>query len=91
MPALFKTTLDPGLLVSMLRVFLDILSDSPAAEFLGVVKAYMEGMSRVPRFSTVVLFMSGDEKELVNRIWEALGGDVVEELVPQAKNAWRIS
>ena len=37
------------------------------------MRQYMAMFSKVPRFSTVVLFMSAEEKKLAKEVWEKVG------------------
>jgi RNA polymerase II-associated protein 3 len=48
------------------------------------MRQYMAVFSKVPRFSTVVLFMSKKEKELAKEVWDKLG-------VRNGGAAWGIS
>ncbi|OCH92602.1 TPR-like protein, partial [Obba rivulosa] len=89
LPALFQSSLDASLLSSILSTFLSILRSSPinavgeadptlSAEDMRVrVRAYLVWLARVPRFGTVVLFMSPDERRLVQDVWSAVGVGVV--------------
>ncbi|KAG6819671.1 hypothetical protein H0H93_009751 [Arthromyces matolae] len=69
-PALFKISLEPALLTSILTVFLDVLKDSGADST--PVKDYMNALGQVERFGTVILFLSRKEKTLARSVWEAL-------------------
>ena len=71
---MFKTSLEPGLFVSIVAVFEAVL-DGAAKDDAGVVvvEAYMQAFGKVDRFSTVVLFLSKEEKARVRRVWEMLG------------------
>jgi hypothetical protein len=46
--------------------------DADAAALRGWVRAYMAGLARVPRFGTIALFLSGDEKAAAKKILAAL-------------------
>lgn len=37
------------------------------------MREYMVSFAKVPRFRTVILFMSEKEKELAKEVWEKLG------------------
>jgi hypothetical protein len=37
------------------------------------MREYMASFAKVPRFRTVILFMSMKEKELAKEVWEKLG------------------
>ncbi|KAG6914479.1 hypothetical protein DXG01_017029 [Tephrocybe rancida] len=70
-PALFKTSLEPALLTSILKVFQEVLKASRSdAETL---REYMDAFTKVERFGTVVLFLSRAEKEVARGLWEGLG------------------
>ncbi|KAH9480186.1 RNA polymerase II-associated protein 3 [Psilocybe cubensis] len=74
LPELCKTSLEPSLLVSILDVFLTVLGTSNNLH-KQTIHAYMDNMTRIPRFSTVVLFLSKPEKEVAREVWKALGVD----------------
>ncbi|KIY43577.1 hypothetical protein FISHEDRAFT_53303 [Fistulina hepatica ATCC 64428] len=59
LPDLFKTSLEPTLLVDIARVLVQ-QRDAPSD-----VRRYLEGVSRVPRISTILLFLSSTEKTAV--------------------------
>jgi len=75
LPALFQTLLEPSLLGSILDTFLTILKQTTDPENGDRVRMrqYMAMFSKVPRFSTVVLFMSAEEKKLAKEVWEKVG------------------
>ncbi|GLB45501.1 putative rna polymerase ii-associated protein 3 [Lyophyllum shimeji] len=78
-PALFKTSLEPQLLISILQVFREVLRRSPNAAV--TVREYLDAFARVERFGTIVLFLSREEKAVARDVWEALG--VTKEDVPE--------
>ncbi|KAH9849532.1 hypothetical protein C2E23DRAFT_861936 [Lenzites betulinus] len=82
LPVLFKTSLDASILAAIIHTLRVALKSAPEdAARLAVVRAYMVNMPRVPRFATVSLMMSSEERADVLRIWEMLGrykGDGVE-------------
>ncbi|KXN83111.1 Translocon at the outer membrane of chloroplasts 64, partial [Leucoagaricus sp. SymC.cos] len=73
MPNLCRTSLEPPLLVSLLEVFLLVLSSLPTADNLNMIKEYMDNLAQVPRFTTLVLFLSGSEKAIAKEVWRKLG------------------
>ncbi|KAI0051075.1 TPR-like protein [Auriscalpium vulgare] len=73
LPALFQTSLEPGLLAAMLDTFRAVLPHR-GEEPKGWVKQYMEALTKVKRFNAVVLFLSRDEKEVAAKIWKDVGG-----------------
>ncbi|KAG6860751.1 hypothetical protein C0995_007869 [Termitomyces sp. Mi166 len=70
-PAIFKISLEPALLMSILAVFREVVSASK--DDGGRVRMYMDAFGEVERFGTVVLFLSRAEKEVARGVWEALG------------------
>ena len=71
--------------MSIVAVFEAVL-DGAAKDDAGVVvvEAYMRAFGKVDRFSTVVLFLSKEEKARVRRVWEML------EVVPgEGDAAWK--
>ena len=75
-PALCKTSLEPSTLVSVIETFLSIL-DAREGDFRvkAIVREYMENFARIPRFNTLVLFLSKNEKALAKSVWTAVGVD----------------
>ncbi|KAI3621322.1 rna polymerase ii-associated protein 3 [Moniliophthora roreri] len=71
-PSFFKTSLEPSLLISIVQTFLDILSSVSHSDAKSLVTRSMEGFLHVPRISTIALFLSGTEKDLVKRVLEKL-------------------
>lgn len=86
LPALFQTSLETSLLVSILDTFLALLKQitDPETDDRARMRQYMAVFSKVPRFTTVVLFMNRKEKELVKEVWDRLG-------VRNGGAAWGIS
>jgi hypothetical protein len=72
-PSFCKTSLEPALLVSILEVFLIVLSSLPAVEEKAQIREYLDGLAKVPRFPTLVLFLSGKEKAMTKEMWRKLG------------------
>lgn len=72
-PTFCKTSLEPPLLDSMLEVFLVVLSSLPTAEDENKVREYMDNLAKVPRFPTLVLFLSSKEKAVAKEVWRKLG------------------
>lgn len=74
LPALCQTSLEPTLLISILDVFYTLLSAHLAdAELKQRVLEYMQNFARIPRFGTLVLFLSKPEKEVARGVWGLLG------------------
>ncbi|KII90798.1 hypothetical protein PLICRDRAFT_39384 [Plicaturopsis crispa FD-325 SS-3] len=71
LPSMFQTSLDAGILASLLRTFSSILQQNENAR--DNIRDYMINLARVPRFGTVLLFMSREEKELARKVWTGLG------------------
>lgn len=74
LPALFQASLDAALLAGVLSTLRDALRAAPEEEMQARVRAYMQALPRVPRFGTVVLFMSDAERGVARDVWELLGG-----------------
>ncbi|KAF9457431.1 hypothetical protein BDZ94DRAFT_1273109 [Collybia nuda] len=70
LPILFKSSLEPTLLVDILQVFEVLVDDEKRRPLL---QEYMENFARVPRFGTIALFLSRKEKDTVERVWARLG------------------
>ncbi|KIM35927.1 hypothetical protein M413DRAFT_449556 [Hebeloma cylindrosporum] len=86
LPALCKTSLEPPLLVSILDTFSKILTVSASnpdggKQFKNIITQYMEHFTKIPRFSTLVLFLSRAEKDVAKQVWTLLG-------VGQPEGAW---
>ena len=64
------------MLVSIMEIFLATLEvtkgDSTAKR---IVREYMENFARIPRFNTLVLFLSKSEKLLAKSVWKAVDVD----------------
>ncbi|KAG5653657.1 hypothetical protein H0H81_011617 [Sphagnurus paluster] len=72
LPALFKTSLEPSLLASILGVFQTVLATGDRSAGASV-REYMDAFAHVERFETVVLFLSRAEKSVAKGVWESLG------------------
>ncbi|KAK0503827.1 hypothetical protein EDD18DRAFT_1130880 [Armillaria luteobubalina] len=72
LPALFKTSLEPSLLASILETFLNASSEDS-----DVVVGYLEALSKVPRLGTIILFLSEGERTVLRRLVEKIGVDQV--------------
>jgi hypothetical protein len=71
------------LLVSVLENFLAILSTTKdLTDIKRRMLGYMKSLADVPRFGTVVLFLSRKEKQLAKQVWELLGEE-------QPSGGWR--
>ncbi|KAJ7610977.1 hypothetical protein FB45DRAFT_942195 [Roridomyces roridus] len=66
LPALFQNSLEPALFVDIV----DVLSSFDEKERAA---AYLYAFARVPRFGTVLRFLSGAERERVKAAWSLLG------------------
>ena len=77
-----------------LRSALEAAPEDP--ERIRVVRAYMVNLPRVPRFSTISLMMSADDRANAQVVWDLLGrsrGDGVEGEMDKrkedgARSAW---
>ncbi len=72
LPALFKTSLEPSLLASILETFLNTSNENS-----DIVVGYLEALSKVPRLSTIILFLSEGERTVLRRLVEKVGVDKV--------------
>jgi len=72
-PSFCKTSLEPPLLNSILEVFLVVLSSLPTKEDEVKIREYMENMAQIPRFSTLILFLTSKEKAIAKEVWRKLG------------------
>ncbi|KAJ7733560.1 hypothetical protein DFH07DRAFT_967957 [Mycena maculata] len=70
-PALFQTSLEPALFVEVVDALGVVLSSSSSVKM--DAKKYMHAFARVPRFGTVVRFLSRAERARVRAVWGALG------------------
>lgn len=67
-PSLCKTSLEPAMLASILDVFLAVLNANTREK----IQEYMDNLARIPRFGTLVLFLSKQEKEVARDVWRGL-------------------
>ncbi|KAK0188216.1 TPR-like protein [Armillaria mellea] len=70
--ALFKTSLEPSLLASILETLLNASNENST-----VVVEYLEALSKVPRLGTIILFLSEGERTVLRRLVEKVGVDKV--------------
>ncbi|KAH9829630.1 uncharacterized protein C8Q71DRAFT_863017 [Rhodofomes roseus] len=84
LPSLFQSSLEAPLLTSIVDTLRDVLTAHPEEKTRERVREYMIGLSRVQRFSTVVLFMSVGEKQSAKEAWQLLGGG-------EGEKAWGVS
>jgi RNA polymerase II-associated protein 3 len=69
-----KSSLDPALLMSIIDVFIEgVKANAGDRVTADAVRAYLTGFETVPRFGTVLLFLSEQEKARVREIWKLLG------------------
>ncbi|KAH8077044.1 hypothetical protein BXZ70DRAFT_1013068 [Cristinia sonorae] len=72
LPSLFKTSLDPSMLGSIITTF---HAAARSGVEPSVIKAYMTNLPRVSRWATVVLLLSNAEIQMVKEIWDVLPVD----------------
>ena len=80
-------------MVSMLEAFAEVLSQpTVSAATSPLIREYLVHLTRVPRFSTVVLLMTPAEHSLVRQIWNNLVEDIQsnDTAKQQAKCAWHL-
>ena len=66
------------MLVSIMETFLatlEVTKDDPRAKTKTIIQEYMENFARIPRFNTLVLFLSKNEKSLAKSVWMAVDVD----------------
>ncbi|KAK0201625.1 hypothetical protein DFS33DRAFT_1348839 [Desarmillaria ectypa] len=74
LPALFKTSLEPSLLASILETFLNASNEERNTS---TVVEYLEALSKVPRLGTMILFLSEGEHTVLRRLVEKVDVDTV--------------
>ncbi|KAG8950792.1 hypothetical protein FRC03_012747 [Tulasnella sp. 419] len=70
LPNLFLTSLEPSMLVSILKDFISVLSTSPSES--PKILEYMTNFPKVKRFSTIIMFLNREEAEVVQKVWSIL-------------------
>ncbi|KAH8114658.1 TPR-like protein [Phellopilus nigrolimitatus] len=76
LPSLFKISLESVLLLQILEVCSLAVSATGDPTIKARVRAYLHWFPRVPRFATVTLFLSAQEKELCKVLGEAVGAEL---------------
>ena len=74
-PNFFKTSLEAPLLAQILQVCLEAVTTSEDDNIKALVREYLTFLMKVPRFSTISLFLSKREKEDGRRLGEIVGDD----------------
>jgi len=74
-PTLCKTSLEPSMLVSIMETFLEVTKDDDSQAKRTTIREYMENFAKIPRFNTLLLFLSKSEKKLANSVWMAVDVD----------------
>lgn len=70
------------MLVSIMETFLATLEVTKGdSRVKAIIQEYMDNFARIPRFNTLVLFLSKSEKSLAKRVW--MGVDI-----DQPKGMW---
>jgi len=93
LPAFFKTSLDPTFLSTLLSTLLYTLkSKGEDTVTRNLIREYMINLSRVARFSMILLLMSKEERAVVREIWTILAASSDGEETENTKNrrAWGI-
>ncbi|KAH8818928.1 TPR-like protein [Flagelloscypha sp. PMI_526] len=70
LPQFLKTSLEPSLLASLLQILLRVSQEGEQ------VKPYMEGLGKVERIFTVLMFLSTGEKEVGREVLRRVGLDL---------------
>ena len=64
------------MLVSIMETFLATLEGTKGdSRAKTIIQEYMENFARIPRFNTLLLFLSKSEKSLARSVWMALDID----------------
>lgn len=77
-PSLFQDSLEAHVLASLLQTLAAVIERlstsnvSTSNEVRRWVQAYMTNLAKVPRFGTLVLFMSAGEKETARKVIKAI-------------------
>ena len=62
------------MLAAILSLFNSVISsEREQEEKITFIRAFMFSLTQVPRFRTVVMFLSRQEKELAKGVWEGVG------------------
>ena len=78
--------------MSMLGTFHGLLLEYPdATELHAAVHDYMIHLPQVPRFGTIVLLMSSEERRLVQSVWDYWSNRSADAVEIQAKAAWKLA
>jgi hypothetical protein len=81
LPAFFGASLEPALLASFIPVLAEAAPPTNAREF-------MCALARVPRFRTVVRFLSASERGAARALWATVVDDAQDADVAEAARAW---
>ncbi|KAF8332965.1 hypothetical protein F5887DRAFT_564238 [Amanita rubescens] len=77
-PSMCKASLEPVLLISVIDVFIEVLKANAGDQAtMDAVRVYLTGFENVPRFSTILLFLSEKEKVRVREVWKLLGSETL--------------
>ncbi|KAK2465761.1 hypothetical protein APHAL10511_002305 [Amanita phalloides] len=80
-PTMCKSSLEPALLMSIIDVFIQVVKSNAGDQAtVDAVRAYLMGFGGVPRFSTVLLFLSEKEKVKVREAWKLVGVEVLSDV-----------
>ena len=63
------------MLVSIMETFLEVTKDDDSRAKKATIQEYMENFARIPRFNTLLLFLSKSEKKLAKSGWMAVDVD----------------
>ncbi|KAG8847971.1 RNA polymerase II-associated protein 3 [Serendipita sp. 411] len=74
LPNFFKSSLEPPLLGSILEVILHVVTGGSVAST--EVASYLKGLGRIPRFDTLILFLSPKEKSSTANLLQLVGENV---------------
>ncbi|KAG8774408.1 hypothetical protein FRC15_001312 [Serendipita sp. 397] len=74
LPSFFKSSLEPPLLGSILDVILHVVTGGSVASTEAA--SYLKGLGRIPRFDTLILFLSPKEKSSTANLLQLVGENV---------------
>lgn len=63
------------MLVSIMETFLEVTKDDDSRTIKTTIREYMENFAGIPRFNTLLLFLSKSEKKLAKSVWMAVDVD----------------
>ncbi|KAF8889220.1 hypothetical protein CPB85DRAFT_1333935 [Mucidula mucida] len=74
-PAFFQNSLEPGLLTSIMQTFFDVVTSRGDDATKGKVREYLNALSTVSRFVTLLLFLSPAERDVARKLLSVLNSE----------------